>query len=158
RAGGGDAVNDVLGAPRALAEMLWARETEGHAFDTPERRAALEARVNEVTAAIADEAVRRYYRQGFSARLAQVFAPPAQQRGPRDAHWPEPPGGGHSPGGPHKHAPGAARPAAGAGRHARGAGGREGRGEWRRRHDGATARGAHITGGAQPPLAAARSP
>src|SRR5262249_59821941 len=95
RAGGGDAVNDVLGAPRALAEMLWARETEGHAFDTPERRAALEARVNEVTAAIADEAVRRYYRQDFSARLAQFFAPPAQQRGARDANWRDQRGGGH---------------------------------------------------------------
>jgi DNA primase len=74
--------------------MLWARETEGHSFDTPERRAALEARINEVTSAIADEAVRRYYRQDFNARLQQFFAPPqAQQRGARDVPWREPRGG-----------------------------------------------------------------
>ena len=55
--------------------MLWARESEQGAFDTPERRAALEARIGEVTNAIADESVRRYYRQDFSARLRQMFAP-----------------------------------------------------------------------------------
>ena len=75
RSAGRDAVNDVIGAARPLAAMLWARETEGHTFDTPERRAALEARINEVTAGIADDSVRKYYRQDFSARLAQFFAP-----------------------------------------------------------------------------------
>ena len=73
RSGGRDAIADVIGAARPLAGMLWARETEGHSFDTPERRAALEARVNEVTATIADEAVRRYYRQDFNARLCAVL-------------------------------------------------------------------------------------
>jgi DNA primase len=94
RSGGRDAIADVIGASRPLAGMLWARETEGHAFDTPERRAALEARVNEVTSAIADESVRRYYRQDFNARLAQFFAPP-QQRGTREPNWREPRGGGN---------------------------------------------------------------
>ena len=75
RSGGRDAIEDVLGAARPLAHVLWARETEAGPFDTPERRAAFEARVAEVTAAIGDEAVRRYYRQDFSARLRQMFAP-----------------------------------------------------------------------------------
>ena len=75
RSAGRDAVNDVIGAARPLAAMLWARETEGHTFETPERRAALEARINEVTAGIADDSVRKYYRQDFSARLARFFAP-----------------------------------------------------------------------------------
>jgi DNA primase len=84
RSGGREAANDVIGAARPLAEMLWARETEGHSFDTPERRAALEARINEVTAAIGDEAVRRYYRQDFNTRLSQFFAPAqVPQREPR---------------------------------------------------------------------------
>ncbi len=65
----------------ARRQMLWARETEGHSFDTPERRAALEARINEVTSGIGDEAVRRYYRQDFNARLAQFFAPAQSPRG-----------------------------------------------------------------------------
>ncbi len=80
RSGGRDAIADVIGAARPLAAMLWARETEGHQFDTPERRAALEARINAVTASIGDELVRRYYRQDFNARLAAFFAP-AQNQG-----------------------------------------------------------------------------
>ena len=80
RSGGREAIADVIGAARPLAAMLWARETEGHSFDTPERRAALEARINEVTTGIADDSVRKYYRQDFSARLAQFFAP-AQSQG-----------------------------------------------------------------------------
>ena len=81
RSAGRDAVAEVIGAARPLAAMLWARETEGHTFDTPERRAALEARVNEVTGAIADDSVRKYYRQDFNARLAQFFAPAQAARG-----------------------------------------------------------------------------
>src|SRR5580692_7123659 len=75
RSCGRDAIEDVLGAARPLAHMLWARESEAGSFDTPERRAALEARIGEVTNAIADETVRRYYRQDFSTRLRQLFAP-----------------------------------------------------------------------------------
>ncbi len=80
RSGGRDALAEVIAAARPLAAMLWARETEGHQFDTPERRAALEARLNEIAASIGDEAVRKYYRQDFNARLSQFFAPPQGQR------------------------------------------------------------------------------
>jgi DNA primase len=73
--GGRDAVEDVLAAARPLADMLWARETESGSFATPERRAALEARLVEVAATIADETVRRYYRADFSERLRRLFAP-----------------------------------------------------------------------------------
>jgi DNA primase len=75
RSGGREAIEDVLRSARPLAQVLWSRESEAGPADTPERRAALEARVAEVTAAIGDEAVRRYYRQDFSARLRQMFAP-----------------------------------------------------------------------------------
>jgi DNA primase len=75
RSGGREAIEDVLGAARPLAQVLWAREIESGAFETPERRAALEARLGEATAAIADDAVRKYYRQDFGARLRQLFAP-----------------------------------------------------------------------------------
>jgi DNA primase len=76
RSGGRDAIEDVLRAARPLAHVLWSRESETGSFDTPERRAALEARLTEVTAGIGDDAVRRYYRQDFSTRLRQMFAPP----------------------------------------------------------------------------------
>ncbi|MGB7018730.1 MAG: DNA primase, partial [Xanthobacteraceae bacterium] len=65
----------VLAAARPLAQVLWARESEAGPFDTPERRAAFEARVGEVTATITDEAVRRYYRQDFSEKLRRMFTP-----------------------------------------------------------------------------------
>ena len=76
RSGGREAIAEVVAAARPLAAMLWGRETQGHEFDTPERRAALEARIGEITSGIADEAVRRYYRQDFAGRIAQFFAPP----------------------------------------------------------------------------------
>ncbi len=75
RSGGRAAIEDVLGAARPLADVLWTRESEAGSFDTPERRAALEARLGEVTAAVGDETVRRYYKQDFSTRLRQMFAP-----------------------------------------------------------------------------------
>jgi DNA primase len=92
RSGGRDAVSDVIGAARPLADMLWARETEGRSFDTPERRAALEARVNEVTATIGDDAVRKYYRQEFAARLSNFFAlaQAPQHEARRRDNWREP--------------------------------------------------------------------
>ena len=95
RSGGRDAVADVIAAARPLADMLWARETEDHSFDTPERRAALEARVNALMTTIGDEAVRKYYRQDFVARLAQFFAPaqpPARAGG--GFNWRDPREGG----------------------------------------------------------------
>jgi DNA primase len=78
RSGGRDAVADVLASARPLAEMLWLRETEAGGFDTPERRAALDQRIGEVTAAIGDPSVRKYYRQDLEARIAGLFAPPAR--------------------------------------------------------------------------------
>ncbi len=95
RTGGRGAVPELIEGARGLADMLWMRETESGAFDTPERRAALEARLGEVIASIGDETVRKYYRQDFSARLRSmlqpagtVFGMPASNRGPwRERNW-----------------------------------------------------------------------
>jgi len=103
RSAGREAMTEVIDAAKPLAAMLWAHETEGHSFDTPERRAALEARIGEVTNAIGDEAVRRYYREDFRARLSQFFAPPQALRQPwrndsrgsgQRRDWPARQGGG----------------------------------------------------------------
>ena len=61
--------------------MIWSREIEGGAFDTPERRAALEARIGELTGGIGDEVVRRYYRQDLAERLQRTFAPEGARGG-----------------------------------------------------------------------------
>ncbi len=75
RSGGRGAIEDVISAARPLAEMVWSREIEGGIFDTPERRAALEARIGELTNGIRDEVVRRYYREDLQQRLQRTFAP-----------------------------------------------------------------------------------
>ena len=75
RSGGRGAIEDVLGAARPLADMIWSREIEGGSFATPERRAALEARINELAGAVRDEVVRRYYREDLLQRLQRAFAP-----------------------------------------------------------------------------------
>lgn len=75
RSGGRGAIEEVIGAARPLADMIWSRELEGGNFATPERRAALEARIRELTNGIRDEVVRRYYRDEFVERLQRAFAP-----------------------------------------------------------------------------------
>jgi DNA primase len=81
RSGGRLAVEEVIGAARPLADMLWAREAEAGVFATPERRAALEARINELSNGIRDEIVRRHYRQDLTERLRAAFAPAGGYRG-----------------------------------------------------------------------------
>jgi DNA primase len=80
RSGGAGAIADVLATARPLADVLWSREMEGGRFDTPERRAGLEARINELANAIGDEAVRRYYRQDLWQRLRKLTAPESADR------------------------------------------------------------------------------
>jgi DNA primase len=75
RSGGREAIVEVLSGARPLADMLWARETEAASFDTPERRAAFEARINEVLRSVGDESVRKYYMQDFFARLRELLMP-----------------------------------------------------------------------------------
>ncbi len=81
RNGGREAVAEVLQSARPLADMLWMRETESSSFDTPERRAALEARIAAIASTIGNETVRRYYRQDFEARIRALFAPARRAEG-----------------------------------------------------------------------------
>src|SRR6267142_158775 len=85
RSGGKGAVADVLASARALAEVLWVRATETGRFDTPERRARLETRINEVTAAIGHDSVRKYYDQDLKTRLRNLFVPAMRPGGPGGA-------------------------------------------------------------------------
>jgi DNA primase len=81
RTGGRIAIEEVISAARGLADMIWSREIEGGTFATPERRAALEAKINELSNGIRDEVVRRYYRQDLAERLQRTFAPDAGRGG-----------------------------------------------------------------------------
>jgi DNA primase len=95
RSAGREAVAEVLASARPLAEMLWNRETETSSFDTPERRAALEARIGAVAASIGDESVRRYYKQDLEARLRNLFEPQLARLPSGRRDWQ---GGARSPG------------------------------------------------------------
>ncbi len=79
RSGGAAAIAAVLQVAKPLAEMLFLRETDGHAFDTPERRAGLERRLRELTDLIADETLRRHYWQDMTSRLSALFGAAKQQ-------------------------------------------------------------------------------
>lgn len=96
----------VISEARALADMVWLRETSGTAFDTPEKRAELEARLKQITQVIGDENVRRHYQQDMRDRLYTFFRPanqqggdgrrPFSQRGPQQGKLQSPPGPGRS--------------------------------------------------------------
>jgi DNA primase len=83
RSGGGAAVERVLKSARPLVDILWARELEAGPLDTPERRAALEARLREVLSAMRDDTLRRYYREEIEMRLAALS--PERGRWRRDS-------------------------------------------------------------------------
>ncbi len=80
RAAGRDAMASVIGAARPLVDLIWARETEAGVFETPERRAALEARLQAIARAIGDDTVRRHYAQAFAERVTAFFGPPPRER------------------------------------------------------------------------------
>jgi DNA primase len=96
RSGGRGAIEEVISAARGLSDMIWSREIEGGNFATPERRAALEARIGELSNGIRDEVVRRYYRQNFAERLQRSFAPETARGGYSSGNFRRP-GGSESP-------------------------------------------------------------
>ena len=63
----------VMAEARPLAELVWSREAGSGTFDTPEKRAELEARLKQITSVIADESVRRHYQQDMRDRLHGLF-------------------------------------------------------------------------------------
>ena len=87
RSGGREAIAEVIGASRPLADMLWQRETEAGGFDTPERRAGLDQRIAEVTNQINDPSVRKYYRQDLDERVRALFAPASRAANENRRGW-----------------------------------------------------------------------
>ena len=73
KAGGSEAIGAVLAAARPLSDMLFRRETEDQLFETPERRAALERRLRDLTGAIGDETLRKFYAQDMAERVRALF-------------------------------------------------------------------------------------
>ncbi len=86
RDGGAAAMASLIANSRPLLDLLWTRETEGAVLDSPERRAALDARLRAHLAKITDAGLRAHYEAEIKARRAELFAPPRREtpaRGPR---------------------------------------------------------------------------
>lgn len=75
KAEGRGAFAAVIERARSLSDVIWSLETGGIVPETPEARAALEARLKARAKAIGDESVRRHYAQAFDERMQAFFAP-----------------------------------------------------------------------------------
>uniref|UniRef100_UPI003BA9F255 DNA primase n=1 Tax=Stappia sp. TaxID=1870903 RepID=UPI003BA9F255 len=71
--GGISAFTAQLGEARPLIDVLWEREVQAARIDTPERRAALEKALDDLTRTITDERVRRGYQLDIRLRLSNLF-------------------------------------------------------------------------------------
>jgi DNA primase len=69
RSEGPRAFSECLKAARPLIDVLWLRETSSQAIDTPERRAALEERLERLLSEIANKRVGDHYRREVKNRL-----------------------------------------------------------------------------------------
>src|SRR5680860_428824 len=83
RSSGPDAFAACAGAARPLIDMLWTRETSAASLDTPERRAAFEARLETLLGQIGNARVKDHYAREVKNRMFALWrARPARDRGP----------------------------------------------------------------------------
>jgi len=73
QSGGAEAFRDEMARAVPLADVLWDRETQGTAIDTPERKAALEKRLEDLVHEIKDSRVQRAYQLRFRLKLSNLF-------------------------------------------------------------------------------------
>jgi DNA primase len=76
---GAAALRDVLDRAQPLAEVMWTLETARN-LETPERRAALEQRLDGRVRLIADRSVQAHYREFCRAKIAAAFSRGAERR------------------------------------------------------------------------------
>lgn len=103
RSGGHEAIANVLANARPMVEVLLQRELEAGPIDTPERRSALDRRINEALKQISDEQLRRYYREDIFRRIGVLTGAGQRQQsgGQRRPYTPQQrafrPGGKNEP-------------------------------------------------------------
>lgn len=73
RSGGAPAIETVLSGAKPLVEMLWARERDMRALETPEQRTNLLERLNAASEAIGDRALRQAYQSDLRSRAFDYF-------------------------------------------------------------------------------------
>ncbi|MBF0562641.1 MAG: DNA primase, partial [Alphaproteobacteria bacterium] len=85
RTQGARAMADIFDGAESLFEVVWRHALDGRSLDTPERRAALTQDIETTVSRIADTTVQYHYRRFLRDRLWQLFNPPRQPRGSRQA-------------------------------------------------------------------------
>ena len=80
KAQGRAAFADVIDRARSLSDVIWSMETGGLVPETPEARAALQARLRDRANSIQDSSVRFHYAQAFDEKLRAFLAPMRQNR------------------------------------------------------------------------------
>lgn len=82
KSSGAKAMQKLLEQAEPMVNLLWRRETEGQSFDSPERRAALDARLRQVILKIQDKSLRSHYGAAIADLRRGLFAPsrPQNQR------------------------------------------------------------------------------
>lgn len=80
---GAPAFQAMITQSKSAVDLLWLRETGGRSFDTPERRAQLEAELKSAAELIQDPAVRRHYLQEMRDRANAFFGVPEKPGGSR---------------------------------------------------------------------------
>ncbi|QFU07994.1 DNA primase [Rhodobacteraceae bacterium THAF1] len=75
KAKGAGAMQALLAQARPMVDLLWQRETEGKALDSPERRAALDKALRAALERIKDGSIRSHYAEAIKERRYQLFHP-----------------------------------------------------------------------------------
>ncbi|HUU25231.1 MAG TPA: DNA primase [Methyloceanibacter sp.] len=90
RSAGADAFASCVASAHPLIDMLWTRETQASPLDTPERRAAFEARLETLLGEIGNVRVKDHYRREVKNRLYTLWREQparARQTRPRQSGW-----------------------------------------------------------------------
>ena len=72
---GAGALQKLLDDAMPMVKLLWQRETEGRAFDSPERKAALDKALRDKIKLIADPSIRQHYGQEIKDLRWALFRP-----------------------------------------------------------------------------------
>ncbi|MEM7439709.1 MAG: DNA primase [Pseudomonadota bacterium] len=75
KASGAGAMQKLLDSAQPMVNLLWQRETEGKNFDSPERRASLDADLRAALRKIADTGLRRHYGDAIQELRQSLFRP-----------------------------------------------------------------------------------
>ncbi len=83
RSGGAGAFQDLLDKAIPMVELMWRQETEGHVFDSPERKSALDLALRKKIRRIKEPGLRGLYENAIKEMRWAFFRPTPSQRFPR---------------------------------------------------------------------------